>query len=523
MAPGRRVAGAQVTDVSSLAGTRASASKSVSVGCLMDSALLGSAASNGGASVAPPADHVISTAAGRGTDRAANQGGLALQLAFLGMATLGFNRTRVAGLALSDLLFMACGLVVVVKLLVGDTRDLAASAARRVSPLVLAGTIVLLTFGTVSSLRSWDPLGSMSVVLRFVWLTLVWFWILRLVARNRNALYRLLSGWRVAILTSSFFAVIGQLGIYEAGILHGEDRQMAFFFHPNELASLLVFGLPLIVFDVPRRPGQDPSTLRRVALTGFVVWAVMTTGSMTAFFTAIVGLTVGAIAIPMTRGRYRITSHTGFVSVGLGALAVIGLFFASDSELPVFQRFTRYEQGDSGIEDSVDQRADLNRAVIDHLDETLFVGTGLQLQGAQAGANVVRIGEGEPAPGVIEGVHNMFLKLVHEAGVPALIGLFIVIFATLRQTWRTAISSRGTDLYPVAIALVAAIVASNAMAQFGPIAYQRYYWTPIAMATCLWSIRRQELREEHAAQLETGTAVPPTMTTRLGNAWPSKD
>ena len=467
----------------------------------MDSALLGPAASNGGAGTGSTAARSRSFDATADLDRGRNEGGLALQLAFLGMATLGFNRTRVAGLAVSDLLFMACGLVVVIKLLAGDTRDLAAPSARRASSLVLAGSVLLLTFGTLSSLRSWDPLGSMQVVLRFGWLTLVWFWILRLAARNRSALYRLLSGWRIAILVSAFLAVIGQLGLWSGGLYEGENRQMAFFFHPNELASLLVFGLPLIVFDVPRRPGKEASTLRRVALTGFVAWAVMATGSMTAFFTAIVGLTVGAIAIPLTRGRYRIRRHTGFVSVGLGTLAVVGLFFASNSELPVFQRFTRFEQGDSGIENSIEARAEWNQAVIDHLDETLFVGVGLQLQSGPLG-NVVRIGQGESAPGAIEGVHNMFLKLLHEAGVPALIGLFIVILATLRQTWRTAICSRGTDLYPLAIALLAAIISSNAMAQFGPIAYQRYYWAPIAMATCLWSIRRQELREERAAQLD---------------------
>jgi hypothetical protein len=443
-----------------------------------------------------------------------------LTLAFLGMATLGFNRSRLAGLAVSDLLFVACAMVLVAKLLVGDERGLAARSSRRMSPLVMAGTVILLTFGTLSSFRSWDPLGSMQVVARFAWLTLIWFWILRLVARDREALYKLLSGWRIAILTSAFFAVIGQLGIYVAGMLPGENRQMAFFFHPNELASLLVFGFPLFVLDVPRPPGQAPSTLRRVALSAFVLWAVMTTGSMTAFFTAGVGLLVSGLAFVATRGRARLRRHTGFVAVGLGTLAVVGLFFASNSDLPVFERFTRYSEGDAGIEDSVGTRARLNEAVIDRLDDTLIVGTGLQLQGTQVGNQVARIGEGVSAPGVVTGVHNMFLKLIHEGGVTSLVGLVIVVLATLRLTWRTALVSRDTELYPVAVALLAAIVASNAMAQFGPIAYQRYYWAPVAMATCLWTVRRQELRDERAALLGNGAAGGPT-TIAQGATWPS--
>jgi hypothetical protein len=473
---------------------------------LVDSSALGSVASHGGIEVRPPAAAVVR---GPAAPTRRSRAGAPLTLAFIGMATLGFNRSRVAGLAVSDLVFVACALLLVIKLLAGDERGLTPRSGRRMSPLVLSGTVILLTFGTLSSFRSWDPLGSMQVVARFAWLTLIWFWILRLVARDRAAFYKLLSGWRIAILISAFFAVIGQLGIYQAGYLPGENRQMAFFFHPNELASLLVFGFPLFVFDVPRRPGQGPSTVRRVGLSAFVVWAVMTTGSMTAFFTAIVGLAASGAAFLVTRGRFRVKRHTGFVAVGLGTVAVVGMFFAANSDLPVFQRFTRYSEGDSGIEDSVGTRARLNQAVIDNFDDTLIVGTGLQLQGSQIGTQVARIGEGGSAPGVVTGVHNMFLKLIHEGGVTSFAGLVLVVLATLRLTWRTALVSRDTELYPVAVALLAAIVAGNAMAQFGPIAYQRYYWAPVAMATCAWSVRRQELRNERGALLGNGTAGIP--------------
>lgn len=462
----------------------------------MGSSSLESVASARGAGVAPPTD----------PDRARGEGGAALTLAFLGMATLGFNRTRIAGLALCDLLFLACGAVLVAKLLTGDRRGMATPSARRMSSLVLAGSMLLLTFGALSSLLSWDPLGAMQVVLRFAWLTLVWFWILRSVTPDRAAINKLLSGWRIAILSSSFFAAIGQLGIYQAGILEGEDRQMAFFNHPNELAALLVFGLPLIIFDLPRPPGQAPSTLRRIGLTAFVGFAVMTTGSMTAFFAAVVCLAAAAVAVPVSHGRFRLRRHTGLLAIALVMLGTVGLALVSGSDLAVVERFTRFQEGDSGIEGSIGTRASMNNAVIEGLDDTLFIGTGLQLQGPDR--DVTRIGEGATAPGVVEGVHNMFLKLVHEAGVPALVGLLVIIAATLRHTWRTALASRGTDLFHVAVALLAAIVASNTMAQFSPMAYQRYYWAPVAIAGCVWAVRRTELREDQAAQLGAIRAQP---------------
>lgn len=434
-----------------------------------------------------------------------------LLLAFLGMATLGFNRTRIAGLAVSDVLFVACALTVAFKLLVGDTRNLARPSIRRTPSLVLIGSIVLLTFGSLSSFNSWDPLGSMQVVLRFAWLTLVWFWVVRSVTRNRDALYKLLLGWRFAILLSAVFAILGQIGIYQAGRLEGEDRQMAFFGHPNDLASLLTFGLPLIVFDVPRRHGQPASTLRRVGLTALVAYAVTTTGSMTAFLTMVVGLLAGAVAVPISRGRFRLRRHSGFVSIALGTLAIAGLVVALNSELPVFQRFERYQQGDSGIESSIGSRDEKNDAVIGNLDETLFAGTGLQLPGS---GDVTRVGDGAVRPDIVEGVHNMYLKLIYEAGVPAFVGLLILILTAFRQARSAAMVSRQTDLYPVAVALLASIVASNTMAQFGPIAYQRYYWTPIAMTMCLWCLRREELRDERAASLGMAQPGRETVTPR---------
>lgn len=438
--------------------------------------------------------------------------GLALTFAFLGMATLGFNRTRVASLAVSDLFFLACALTIGFKILAGDTRDLASPSARRTPPLVLAGTIVLLTFSVLSAFNSWSPLVSMQVVLRFAWLTLVWYWVVRSVARDREALYKLLSGWRIAILLSALFAILGQIGAFPAGEFEGENRQMALMGHPNELACILTFGLPLIVFDVPRRAGKPASTLRRVGLTAFVAYAVTTTGSMTAFFTMVVALAACAVAVPISRGRLRLRRHTGVVSIALCTLAIAGIVVASNSELPVFQRFERYQQGDSGIEDSIGTRDELNDAVIANLDNVLFVGTGLQLQGD----NVARLGSGGLRPGTVEGIHNMYLKLIYEAGMPAFIGLMILVLAALRQSWQTALASRDTDLHPAAVALVASIVAGNTMVQFAPVAYQRYYWAPAAMAACLWAVRREELRVARADLLGTATRQDGPIPRRSG-------
>jgi hypothetical protein len=98
----------------------------------------------------------------------------------------------------------------------------------------------------------------------------------------------------------------------------------------------------------------------------------------------------------------------------------------------------------------------------------------------------------------------MFLKLVHEGGTPALIGLLTVVASALRMAWRVAINTRGGELYPVAVALLTSVVAANAFANFGPFAYQRYYWVTVGLVTCLWAVRRQELRDMAAASATAG-------------------
>ncbi len=49
-------------------------------------------------------------------------------------------------------------------------------------------------------------------------------------------------------------------------------------------------------------------------------------------------------------------------------------------------------------------------------------------------------------------VHNMYLKVLFEAGLPALIGLMIIQLATLRAGMQLIVNTRDTELYPVAVA-----------------------------------------------------------------------
>jgi hypothetical protein len=422
--------------------------------------------------------------------------GPALGFAYLGMVTLGFNSIRMAALSVSDLCFAASAAIIISQLLSGHQGDLAPAPMRRMSPLVLVGALLLMTGGAISSFASWDAFGSMQVVLRFIWLTFVWFWILRSVARDRRALELLAKGWRVGVLISAALGAIGQIGIVQIGSQNSEGRQTGFFGQPNEYAALLAVGLPLLILDTPSIDGTRQgrrSLLTRFALVGVVLFAISSSGSMTATFSAVVGcaaaavmmLVSGAAKAGVRRARNPVTGLVILVMAG------VGLFFLSTSDLPVVDRFTRFQEGDPYLTQSVGTREDRNQRAIADLPNTLLVGTGLQLSSGAA----ARVGQAASVdPDAVQEIHNMFLKIAHEAGVPALVGLVTMILATLNQCWRLAVNARGTELDRLAAALFGANVAGVTQGMFSPIAYQRYFWISMAMTGCLWAVRRQELK-----------------------------
>ena len=426
----------------------------------------------------------------------------ALALAWLGFVTMGFNTTRLGGLAVSDLFFLCCGGVIVARLLMGRTGDLADAAMRRTSPLILFGSVLLLTMGTVSSFNSWDGMGSVQVVVRLGWLTLAWFWILRAVCRDRFALARIVGGWRIGVLITAGVGVAGDLGLLHVGVANAEGRQTAFFAQPNEFAAMLAIALPLFVLDAPG-PDADLQGSRRTTLRfgfiAFIVWGIASSGSMTGTISAALGSATTLLVLALTKGRISARGRRNPLAPFIAVVAVVaGIFVLSTSDLPVVERFTRLESGDSYIQSSVQTREDRNSEAIQKLPNTIVSGTGLQLQGDAA----TRVGASSHGtdPDAVIAIHNMYLKVAHEAGVPALIGLLMMLLTAYRQAWRLAVNTRGTPLHRLSAGFLGALAAASCQAMFHPIVYQRYFWVTIAMITCLWSVRRGELRAAaHAA------------------------
>jgi len=419
--------------------------------------------------------------------------GLALALSLAGLATMSFNATRVAGWTLSDLLFLASGFVVIIKLLSSDERGLTPGPYRHGSRLLVAGTLIVLSGATVSGFGSWSPLASMMVVARLAWTTLIWFWILRSVCPDRHALFSLVNAVRVTILVSAVLGVLGATGILQVNSEDfGDGRQAAFTFHPGELMNFLIIGWFLMAVPVlvpSTRSHHRHARLGWMAAVAIVSWAIFTTGSTSSLVAIGVAVVVVA-AVVLYTGPPRLGALASgpLVPMFILAGAMAGAFVLFTSDLPIVERLT---EDSSGLNDSVQARERANDAIFNNFDSYLLVGIGpFFVQGAN---DTLATSQFAADGGQHNGVHNMHLKMLYEAGLPALVGLWIVIFAAGRQALKLVSATRGTDLYPLSLALLGGFVAANTSSMFGPTVYARHYWLPYALIGCLWVVRRREL------------------------------
>jgi hypothetical protein len=430
---------------------------------------------------------------GRGAARHPSWGP-ALVLTFVATASIGVYTIQVASIPFADLLFLAAAGMVCGQLLMGNTRHLASAAMRRAPVQLVVGSLLLIGAGTWSSLWVEDPGGSILIVLRFVWLTLAWSWLLRSVAAGRLAIDRLVGGYRAAVWINAALAVAGNFGLGD--LADDGGRQMAFTAHPNHLGGLLAVGLPFVLLDVRTtspsalldpRPGQPAGPRRwsrslpfRLASTGVVVFALSTTGSMTALGAGIGGIAAMGIMTAIARGKPR--RHSGpLVAIAVASAVALGVAGLVASGAPTIERLIGYSQGDAGVEASVESRGEQDGYVIDNFDRYLVTGSGFDQDDPTRRREL----------GL--GIHNNVLRLLFEAGIPAVIGLLVLWLLAARQGWRLLFNTRGTPLHTLVVALLGSFLTASLFAQFHPLAYERYYWYPLVMIGAMWSLRRHEL------------------------------
>jgi O-antigen ligase len=246
-------------------------------------------------------------------------------------------------------------------------------------------------------------------------------------------------------------------------------------------------ALPIVVLGAFRFGRSRPrgAVLRRALAIAVVVFAMNATGSITALIAGATGLVAAGALNVFTLNTTVFRRFRNPLPVMLGILlALLLVVWVAASDLPVTERFGELGEDGSGPSASIDVRKELIAGVTDHFDQFLVTGRGLD--------SVVII-DGLPGE---HRVHNLYLRLIYEAGIPALVGLGAILVTVVRQSWLLAIDTRASELNRVVVGLFGAFVSMLTFALFQPVLAQRFFWLPIALVGVVWALRRQELRDD---------------------------
>lgn len=439
---------------------------------------------------------------------------LGFTLLTVGMLLISFNTIRFGGgYPLADLFFVAALAITWFNLIAGKTRRLSPRSRRRSPILVLVGSVLLLTGSVLSGFWSFDVNGSTADTIRIAWITVVWFWLLRTLIVEDAALLQVIGAFKISMLIATSVALTNHFGITSFGENRLPGRENAFATHPITLGSSLAVALPFFVMNVGRlrRRKGPPNRIVSFGIIGLMFAAIGTTASLTALVGATMSLVVVGFLLVLVKHPKRRRSQTPFVPLLVLGVSCLGIILLINSSLPVVEKARVVLAGeDSSATQSVASRPAQNQYVIDQIDRLLLIGVGHDLESKADSWDHTIMGEG---------AHNIFVKILYEAGLIAVIGFIIIQVAVARQLWILTLKFRSTERYPLLVALWGSFAAAMVTAQFGPVITERWYWLPTALITVAWSTSssfRLDQAEQVGGDVSSGHLASPPF--RVGAA-----
>ena len=399
---------------------------------------------------------------------------------YLGAATIGFLTIRpaIAFTASDWIFFVALGLTCLALLVYGLDH------AFLVPRAITVGVAIFSVGGIVSSFEAAAPFESVFIVVRLLYLTIVWFWLGTILLQTREHVEYAVLAWVASAALSSGGAVVQY---FYGDVLPGGEvaygRMSGFTPHFNNLG-----GLAATAFVPALMLGVD-SPRRLLRMLGFVAMGLLgvgllLAGSIGGFLTAIIA-TAFWLAVRGVTGK-TLVSLLAAVAVGLVLMSASGTT-NTPNPLDRIERVTASE--DAGVgSGSVHTRLGGYELAWERIREQPLIGIGLDEASA-----------GE----ALEGghlVHNLILSQWFSAGILGLVGVVLLVGGALLNGCRT-VQRSSPDQRPLTAALLASLVAFLVFAMGEPILFVRYGWFPVAMLVALGA---QMLR----AEAQTITPAP---------------
>jgi O-antigen ligase len=404
---------------------------------------------------------------------------------YLGAATIGFLTVRPAmDFTASDWIFLgSLGVAALVVGVQGLTPDYLIPRA------VTVGVLLFALGGLLSSLEAVDSNASALVVLRMLYLTLVWFWLGTLVLETPTHVQNALVAWvgSVAVSSSGAIAQFFYGDVISGGTI-AWGRMTGFTGHFNILGGLAATAFVpalMLAVDSPRRAVRVAGTVS----TALIAAGLLLSGS--------VGGLIAATVATMVWLALRGVSLRILVSGAAVAVAAFGLMSATgstNSPSPVdrIQRVTSAEEAGTGTGGTIYTRLEGYSVAWSRIVEQPLVGVGLDLESS------------EEALGR-HTVHNLILGPWFTAGVLGVVGIVMLIVGALATGLRV-LRNTPPQHRSFTAALLASLVAFIEHAMGEPILFVRYGWFPTAL---LIALHAQHIRARAHASRAASVDTPP--------------
>jgi O-antigen ligase len=406
---------------------------------------------------------------------------------YVGAASIGVLTYRPAfSFSASDwFFFLAFGLTGLVLLTYGTERDYLIPSS------ITVGVALFAAGGVISSFHALAPLQSVSIVLRLLYLTIIWFWLATVLLQTRQHVEHAALAWIASAALSSAGAIVQFVhGDVIAGGTVAFGRMTGFTEHFNVLGGLAATSMvPALMFSVDgsKRSYRIVGTV----CTALIAAGLLLSGSVGGMLAATIGLLFW-LAIRGITAR-TLVSLVAVVVTGLVLMSATGSTNSPDP-LQRIRRVTSVQEQQTGRGGTVFTRVDGYQAAWDHITRNPLIGVGLD-----DASSVEILGP--------ELVHNMIIIPWFGAGILGLLGILFIIGGAL-VTGADVVRSASRELRPFASALLAAVVTFVVFAMGEPILFVRYGWFPAMLLITLRAQQRRQLGDQRATALVRGSPLP---------------
>lgn len=385
------------------------------------------------------------------------------RLFYAGMLTISWLQLRIAGFTISDYLFFAALLAVVVAVSVRPS-----SLPRLPVPLVI-GLALFVAGSLIATLfASQAPAQSAAAMVRFVYLLTAWLAVSVVVLRTPSQVRTAVACLVTSVAICGVWAVMQKVGLIPS-VAGAGGRVSGLADHVNALGAMCAIALVPTLVLLRSRAGP--------------LWAIAALAIVAGLFlSGSIGASVAATGALLA----------GLVSPRLARIAVVGavvsglvLFYFSQSSLLDASPLER-------LDTVADPQAQYGQA-------TLYSRIGLFTEAWQGikSSPVVGVGLDEasstiysPISGDRHQVHNLILGPLYEGGLLSGLGVVIILCWMVTLGVQTVIRVSSEDRL-LAVGLLAALTAVLIVGIGEPLLYQRYALAPVALLMALAGASRR--------------------------------